>query len=197
MMTTQTPKKYKKDELPLLLEMRMIKVATEMFLRGARVPVVNALMPIKRERLMKLYLEVTGENPKTGPLPSDHTWYSSTTYPMRMVQSSILINIYRSLRKSSESALEAEIIVATFDLYNQHCKAIQAQPVITIVRAWHLIQQIRINSLTTCPCTHCKGEYVVPVGKLHARYECPLCVRTSSLKPEAYQKPEQDLQLAA
>jgi len=197
-MSSLEPRKYKKDDLPVLQEVRMIKVATDLFLRGARVPVVNALMPIKRERLMKLFLEVTGENPKTGPLPSDHTWYSSTTYPMRMVQSSILLNIYRSLRKSSKDALEAEIIVATYDLYNQHCIAIQAQPLLTIVRAWHLIQQIRINSLTTCPCTHCKGQYVVPVGKLHARYECPLCVRTSSLKPEAYQKLEsQEQKIAA
>ncbi len=190
-------KKYRKDEITVLLEMRMLKAAEEMFKRGARVPVVNALMPIKREKLMKLHVEVTGENPKTGPLPSDHSWYASTTYPMRLIQSSILIDIYRKIKTVSKDALEAEIIVSTFDLYLDHCRAINAEPLITFVRTWHLIQQIRINTLTTTCCQHCKGHYVVSVGKLHSRYECPLCVRTSSLKPETYQKTDKMLAIAA
>lgn len=190
-------KKYKKDDIPVLLEIRMLKAAEAMFKRGARVPVVNALMPIKRERLIKLHIEVTGENPKTGPLPSDHSWYSSTTYPMRMIQSSILIDLYKKIRPASRDALEAEVMISTYDLYLDHCKAIKAEPLITFVRTWHLIQQIRINTLMTTGCIHCKGHYVVSVGKLHSRYECPLCIRTSSLKPEMYQKSEKNLAIAA
>lgn len=177
-----------KDDLPVLLEMRMLKLAEEMFKRGARIPIVTALMPLKRDRLTKLHIEVTGQSPITGPLPSDHAWYSSTTYPMRMVQSSIVIDCYRKLKEKSKTALEAEIIIAAYDLYMEHCKAIKAEPLITFVRTWHLIQQVRINTLTTTKCQHCTGKYVVLVGKLHSKYECPLCVRTSSLRPEAYLK---------
>lgn len=192
---TSVDKKFK-EVIPVLLEVRMLKAAEEMFKRGARVPVVSALMPIKREKLMKLHVEVTGQNPITGPLPSDHSWYSSTTYPMRMVQSSIVVDAYRKLKKSSKESLEAEIIVAAYDLYVEHCNAIKAEPLITFVRTWHLIQQIRINSLATTKCIHCEGNYVVNVGKLHSKYECPLCVRSSSLKPEVYMKTK-EIQLAA
>lgn len=185
-----------KDDLPVLLEMRMLKVAEEMFKRGARVPIVTALMPLKRDRLMKLHIEVTGQTPITGPLPSDHSWYSSTTYPMRMIQSSIVIDCYRKLKQKSPTALEAEIIVAAYDLYMEHCRAIKAEPLITFVRTWHLIQQVRINSLTTTKCQHCHGKYVVMVGKLHQKYECPLCVRTFSLRPDLYAKTK-DAPLAA
>lgn len=181
------------DDLPVLLEVKMLKIAEEMFKRGARVPIVTALMPLKRERLMKLYVEVTGQTPITGPLPSDHSWYSSTTYPMRMIQSSIVIDYYRKLKKKSKTALEAEIIVAAYDLYLQHCSAIKAEPLITFVRTWHLIQQVRINTLTTTKCKHCEGNYVVMVGKLHHKYECPLCVRTSSLRPDLYAKSKNTL----
>ena len=187
----------RRDELPLLLEMKMMKIAAEMFKRGARVPVVTALLPLKRERLMRLHIEVTGVNPRTGPLPSDHSWYSSTTYPMRMVQSSVVIDIYRRIRNASPEALEAEVIVSCYDIYLKHCKAINAEPLITFVRTWHLIQQVRINTLSTVRCIHCKGKYVVMVGKLYQRYECPLCVRTPSLKPSAYNVLPEMTQLAA
>lgn len=197
MIVTSLEKKYKKNDIPVLLEMRMLKVAEAMFKRGARVPVVNALMPINRERLIKLHVEVTGKNPKTGPLPSDHSWYSSTTYPMRMIQSSILLDIYTRIKPVSKEALEAEVLVSTYDLYLDHCKAIKAEPLITFVRLWHLIQQIRINTLMTATCIHCKGHYVVTVGKLHSRYACLLCMRTPSLKPESYQKNERAMELAA
>lgn len=195
MTTSISEKKYKKTDIPVLLEMRMLKVAVEMFKRGARVPVVNALMPINRDRLMKLHIEVTGTNPKTGPLPSDHSWYSSTTYPMRMIQSSVLVDLYKKIRASSTNELEAEVIVAVYDLYLEHCQTIKAEPLISFVRTWHLIQQIRINTLMTTGCIHCKGQYVVLVGKLHSKYECPLCDRTSSLKPAMYQ-PVQSRNLA-
>ncbi len=185
-----------KEVIPVLLEMRMLKAAEEMFKRGARVPVVSALMPLKREKLMRLHVEVTGQNPITGPLPSDHTWYSSTTYPMRMIQSSVIVDSYRRLRESSKSALEAEIIIAAYDLHIEHCQAIKAEPLLTFVRCWHLIQQVRINSLATTKCVHCEGNYVVNVGRLNQKYECPLCVRSSSLKPEAYMKTK-DIALAA
>lgn len=183
-----TSDKKIRSEVPVLLEIRMLKAAEAMFLRGARVPVASALMPIKRDKLTRLFVEVTGQNPITGPLPSDHSWYSSTTYPMRMIQSSIVIDCYRKLKASSGNALEAELMVAAYDLYLEHCNAIKAEPLITFVRTWHLIQQVRINSLTTTECIHCNGNYVVTVGKLHNKYECPLCVRSSSLKPEVYLK---------
>jgi len=195
-MTLAIDRKHK-NKVPVLHELRMLKAAEEMFKRGARVPVVSALMPIKREKLMDLHVEVTGQNPITGPLPSDHSWYSSTTYPMRMIQSSIVVDAYRRLKSQSKDALEAEIIVAAYDLYLEHCKAIKADPLITFVRTWHLIQQIRIHTLTTTKCVHCSGQYVVTVGKLNSRYECPLCVRSSSLKPEVYLKTRESLSLAA
>jgi|GEM_PF-5682807 hypothetical protein len=182
-----TDKKIK-SEVPVLLEIRMLKAAEDMFKRGARVPIASALMPIKRDKLTKLFVEVTGQSPITGPLPSDHSWYSSTTYPMRMIQSSIVIDCYRKLKNSSKNALEAEVIVGAYDLYLEHCNAIKAEPLITFVRTWHLIQQVRINSLATTQCAHCHGNYVVTVGKLYSKYDCPLCVRSSSLKPEVYLK---------
>ena len=181
-------KRKLKEDLPVLLEVRMLKVAQEIFKRGGRLPIVTALMPLKRDRLMKLYIEVTGQTPITGPLPSDHTWYSNTTYPMRIIQSSIVIDCYRKIKQKAKSELEAEVLVATYDLYLEHCKAIKADPLITFVRTWHLIQQVRINSLTTIKCQQCTGKYVITVGKLQGKYDCPLCDRTSSLRPEVYLK---------
>lgn len=185
-----------KSRSSLLLELKLLAVAEQLFLRGARVPVAAALLPVKREKLMKLFTEVTGETPKTGPLPSDHHWYATTTYPMRIIQSSIMVEIYNRLRSSSKDALEAEIMISAYDLYLDHCKAINAESLLTFVRCWHLLQQIRINTLTTVPCVKCKGKYVVTVGKLYSKYECALCDRTASLRPQSYQKTEV-LQIAA
>lgn len=196
-MTANILPTYSKRATPVIEEMRMVKAAQEMFKRGARVPIVGALLPIKREKLIKLHIEVTGQTPTTGPLPSDHTWYSSNTYPMRTVQSSLLIDIYKKVKRSSTEAIEAEVLVATFDLFINQCSAIKAQPLITFVRAWHLIQQIRINNLITTGCIHCRGDFVVPSDRLHSKYECPLCDRKSSLKPAIYNRSTNALALAA
>ena len=111
---------------------------------------------------------------------------------MRIIQSSVLYNFYREIKEKSPNFLEAEIQVAAYDLYIDHCKtSIGADPLLSFVRAWHLIQQLRIKNLTTAKCKDCEGEYVVLTGKLYHKYVCPLCSRSASLRPDVYRRVEE------
>jgi flagellar transcriptional activator FlhC len=178
--------------MSVLMEKRIIAVAEQMIKRGARIPVVAAMTPLKKDKITQLYKEIVQDDPMTGPLPSEHIWYTRTTYPMRVVQSSLLYNFYQDVKARNPDALEAEVLVAAYDLYIDHCKnAIGAEPLLTFVRAWHLMQQIRIKNLTTARCTCCEGNYIVASGKLYSKYKCQLCDRTHSLRPGNYVRQEE------
>lgn len=177
--------------MSVLMEKRIISAAEEMIKRGARIPVVAAMLPIKKDRVALLYREIVQDDPMTGPLPSEHIWYTKTTYPMRVVQSSVLYNLYKDVKSRNQNALEAEILVAAFDLYLNHCKSIGAEPLLSFVRAWHLLQQLRIKNLTTARCMECEGNYVVASGKLYNNYVCQLCDRTYSLRPANYTRTQE------
>lgn len=177
-------------------QQKIIGIAAEMIKRGARVPVVEAMLPIKHQLADSLYRELTGEASKTGPLPSNHLWYISTLYPMRIVQSSLFIGYFKAVKLRSSNSMEAEILNAAYDLYLDHCVAIGAEPLITFCRAWHLLRELRIKNLTMAKCTCCSGEFVFDNARLRAQYQCPLCNRSSSLSAGRYRRRDAEISSA-
>lgn len=179
-----------------LQDQRIISIAAEMIKRGARVPVVEAMLPIRHNVADALYNEVTGEAAKTGPLPCNHLWYVNTLYPMRIVQSSILYGFHKAISKKSPNALQAEILIAAYDLYVSHCESIGAEQLITFCRAWHLLREIKIKNLIMAKCSCCSSSFVFDSTKLHFNYECPLCKRSPSLSASRYRRKEKDEAIA-
>ena len=78
----------------VLSEAKQIQLASELIKLGARLQVLEANSNLSRERLVKLYKEITGVSPPKGMLPFSEDWFTSWQPNMH---SSLFINIYKYL----------------------------------------------------------------------------------------------------
>ena len=79
----------------VLTEARQIQLASELITLGARLQVLEVNTNLSRERLIKLYKEITGVSPPKGMLPYSEDWFISWQPNMH---STLFINIhYRHL----------------------------------------------------------------------------------------------------
>ena len=168
-----------------LTELERIKaaqVAIELIKRGARTPIVKSMSPLDRTYISKLYLEVTGNKSPTGPLPSDPTWFTLSSVPMRLIESSQFVGLYKSIKKHAKDATEAELLVQVYDEYMRHCESQEKEPRLNMNRCWSLIQLYKMAELELIPCTCCGVGIVQPAYTLRKDFVCCICKRTSSLK---------------
>lgn len=157
-------------------------LAMELIERGARAPIVKSMSPLDRTAIGKLYKEVTGKTSPTGPLPSDPTWFTQTSVPMRLIESSMFIGLYISIKKRSKDANEAQLLIQVYDEYIRHCVTQDKEPRLNINRCWSLVQLYKMGELEMIPCTCCNIGIVQPTYTLRRDFVCCICKRTSSLK---------------
>lgn len=155
----------------VITEARQIDLAVELIRLGARLAVLEAETNLSRERLLKLYKEVMGKSPSKGMLPYSTDWFMSWR---PNIHSSLFIDTYRYLEAhAGVSGIEA--IVKAYKLYLEHVQAQGMERVLSVTRAWSLVRFFDAKMLTTIPCTHCKGHFVVHTLDLNRDYVCGMC----------------------
>lgn len=175
----------------LVEEMKYRKIAIEMILRGARVPVVKSMSPLDMSTLTKLYKDVTGTTSPTGPLPADPNWFASSTLPWRMLQASFFAGVYESISARSPDAIAAEVLIEAYDLYVRHCHQLQREPAMNFTRCWTLMRLVKMSELELVECTCCHNRIIQPAFTLKSHFVCCLCNRSTSLKPKNWNKSDQ------
>jgi flagellar transcriptional activator FlhC len=156
----------------VVTEVQEIQLAIELINLGARLQLLESETSLSRERLLKLYKELKGVSPPKGMLPFSTDWFI-TWQPN--IHSSLFINIHRYLVEHARiSGIEA--IMKAYKLYlEQTGVAADAEPVLSLTRAWTLVRFFESKMLSTACCSKCAGEFVVHNLDLNNDYTCGLC----------------------
>jgi flagellar transcriptional activator FlhC len=155
----------------VLGDARQIALASDLIRLGARLQVLESETTLSRERLLKLYKEIVGKSPPKGMLPFSTDWFM-TWQPN--IHSSLYMNLYQSLNRSSELD-EIEVVIHAYRLYREYIGRLGMPEVLSITRAWRLTKFFDAGMLTTTPCTECAGNFVVHTYELTGGYVCGLC----------------------
>jgi len=152
-------------------DVREIERASQLIRLGARVQLLESELSVSRERLLRLYREIRRKSPPKGMLPFSTDWFMAW---QPNIHSSLFLNVYEYLNKSSELD-QIDALIKAYELYLEHVSTGGLEPVLTVTRAWRLIKFIDSGMLRTTPCRTCHGRFVVHTNDLYDRYRCGLC----------------------
>ncbi len=155
----------------ILTEAKQIQLATELIKLGSRLQVLEVYSNLSRERLVKLYKEITGVSPPKGMLPYSEDWFMSWQPNMH---SSLFMGMYNYIVNNTE-VKGIDAIIKGYKLYLEHIEVNKLQRVLSITRAWTLVRFIDSNVLCMAPCTKCKGRFLVHSLEIHSNHVCGLC----------------------
>lgn len=155
----------------ILTEAKQIQLATELVKLGARLQVLEVYTDLSRERLVKLYKEITNVSPPKGMLPYSEDWFISWQPNMH---SSLFIGIYNYIVANADiNGINA--IIKSFKLYLEHIEANKLQRILSLTRAWTLVRFIESKVLCMTVCTKCSGNFLVHSLEIHSNHVCGLC----------------------
>jgi len=155
----------------VLNDVAQIELAKGFIDMDARLQVLESETTLSREKLIRLYKEIKKKSPPKGMLPFSTDWFM-TWQPN--IHSSLFINLYQSLIKSTEID-ESVAILHAFRMYRDEIANLGLPEVLSMTRAWRLVKFFDAGMLTSTPCTTCKGQFVVHTFELVKDYECGLC----------------------
>lgn len=155
----------------ILTEAKQIQLATELIKLGSRLQVLEVYSNLSRERLVKLYKEITGVSPPKGMLPYSEDWFMSWQPNMH---SSLFMGMYNYIINNTE-VKSIDAIIKSYKLYLEHIEVNKLQRVLSITRAWTLVRFIDSDVLTMAPCKKCKGRFLVHSLEIHSNHVCGLC----------------------
>lgn len=155
----------------IVSEAGQIQLAVELIQLGARMQVLEAETSLSRERLLKLYKEVTGVSPPKGMLPYSADWFLTW---MPNIHASLFAEIHRYLTTYAE-ARGVQAIAKAYRLYLEHVAVHGLERELSFTRAWTLVRFLEAKILKTASCAECGGNFVVHALDLHRNYVCGLC----------------------
>jgi flagellar transcriptional activator FlhC len=155
----------------VLDDARQVGRAIGLIQLGARLQVLECETDLSYDRLLRLYKEVAGKSPAKGQLPFSPDWFLSA---QPNVHASLFLNTYHYLAKAS--ALEPiDAIMKAFKLYGEQAALCGLEPLLSVTRAWKLVEFIDSGKLVTTRCTCCSGHFVTDRYENPATFECGLC----------------------
>lgn len=138
---------------------------------GARLQLLQEETSLSRERLLKLYKEVTGHSPSRGMLPYSTDWFLSW---QPNIHSSLFMGIYQFLAKNA--ALSGlELLIKSYRLYLEQIGVSGDEPILSITRAWFLVRFLDASMLQLTACNACGGHFVVHAREICEDYVCGVC----------------------
>lgn len=153
-------------------EAQQVKIAIDLIELGARLQLLQQETSLSRERLLRLYKEVKGESPSKGMLPYSTDWFIGW---QPNIHSSLFMGIYRFLVKNA-GIDGAHALITAYRLYLDQVQGIEdAEPVLSITRAWFMIRFFNAGMLQLVPCKECGGDFVTHADDLHNNYVCGIC----------------------
>ena len=155
----------------VLNDSRQVQCATRLIQLGARLQVLESVTDLSYERLLRLYKEVAGHSPSKGQLPFSTDWFL-TWQPN--IHASLFMNLYRYLNKAS-ALDEIEVVMKAYTLYSEQVGQCAVEPLLSITRAWRLVQFMDNQMLTITPCARCGGHFVTELYVDPRTHVCGLC----------------------
>jgi flagellar transcriptional activator FlhC len=138
---------------------------------GARMQVLETELALPRDRLIRLYREVTGVSPPKGLLPSSADWYMTW---MANIHSSLFYNTYLFLKNEAQCT-HLDALTKAYRLYREHCTNAGAETLLDLTRAWTLVRFFSGGILQMTQCCRCSGKFVAYKYDRPAGKACALC----------------------
>ncbi len=155
----------------VLAEAQQIRCASELIELGARLQLLQEETSLSRERLLKLFKEVTGRSPSKGMLPYSTDWFMSW---QPNIHSSLFMGVHQFLVQNARLS-RIERIIKSYRLYLEQVAVSGEEPILSITRAWFLIRFMDAGMLQLKPCTSCGGHFVVHAQELYEDFVCGIC----------------------
>lgn len=155
----------------LLKEAEQIELAKTFVGMGARLSLLESVTTLSKERLASLYRELHGKSPPKGQLPFSTDWYLGW---QPNIHSSLFLAYYNSLGKRCKLSQEWRIATA-YGMYSDQAQKLGLPLVLSITRAWRLIQFTAAGMLKLTHCVQCKGKFATNPLDLNNHYVCGLC----------------------
>ncbi len=155
----------------VIAEAQQIQFAVEMIELGARLQLLQEETSLSRERLLKLYKEVTGHSPSRGLLPYSTDWFISW---QPNIHSSLFIGIYQFLDKNAALS-RLELLIKSYRLYLEQIGISADVPILSFTRAWFLIRFLEAGLLQLTHCNSCAGRFVGLANAYYENYVCGVC----------------------
>lgn len=153
-------------------EARQVKTAIDLIELGARLQLLQEETSLSRERLLRLYKEIKGESPSKGMLPYSTDWFMSW---QPNIHSSLFMDIYRFLVINA-GIDGVQALITAYRLYLDQVQGIEdAEPALSITRAWFLVRFFKAGMMQLSPCKECGGYFVAHANELHGNYVCGIC----------------------
>jgi flagellar transcriptional activator FlhC len=153
-------------------EAAQVKIAVDLIEMGARLQLLQEETSLSRERLLRLYKEIKGESPSKGMLPYSTDWFMSW---QPNIHSSLFMDIHQFLIKYAGIG-GVQALITAYRLYLDQVQGIEdAEPVLSITRAWFLIRFFNAGMMQLTPCRECGGHFVIHTNELHGNYVCGIC----------------------
>ncbi|RDK97457.1 flagellar transcriptional regulator FlhC [Enterobacillus tribolii] len=160
------------SERSIIREARDIQLAMELISLGARLQMLESETQLSRGRLIKLYKELRGSPPPKGMLPFSTDWFMTWE---QNVHSSMFYNAYAFLRQATDLH-GVEAVVSAYKLYLEQCpQGENAEPLLSLTRAWTLIRFIDSGMLEPAVCTCCEGLFISYAHQPAHNFVCSLC----------------------
>ncbi len=154
-------------------EIQQVRIAIDLIEMGARLQLLQEETTLSRERLLRLYKEIKGKSPSKGMLPYSTDWFISWH---ANIHSSLFMSIYEFLlRNAGIDGVQA--LITTYRLYLDQVQGVDddAEPVLSITRAWFLIRFFKAGMMQLSVCNECGGGFVTHANELHENYVCGIC----------------------
>ena len=155
----------------VLQEARDVQRAITLIELGARLQFIEAEVSLSRERLLRLYKEVSGKSPSKGQLPFSTDWFM-TWQPN--IHASLFLNIHEYLNKVAEMD-EIDVVIKAYQLYQEQAAAQNLEQLLSVTRAWRLVKFVDNGMLTMTRCSKCGGHFVTHPHEVAKHYVCGLC----------------------
>jgi len=172
---SRTPVESVKARRSLVADAQDVDRVRQLVELGARIQLLEAVSNLPRERLVRIYKEVRGESPPKGMLPFSSEWFM-TWQPN--IHGSLFLNLYQRLIKSAPLE-DADAMIMAYRMYKEQVLLVGLDPVLSITRAWRLVQFVDGGILTMASCGCCTGQFVVHRYELLEHFRCGLCAPPS------------------
>ncbi len=155
----------------VVADAREVGRAVDLIRMGARLQVLQSEIALSRERLLRLYKEVSGASPSKGMLPFSTDWFM-TWQPN--IHSSLFINLFNGVSKAN-GIDRVDALVKAFRLYQEHLQLCGLPEILSVTRAWRLVKFFEAGMLDSASCTECGGRFVIHKYEPITGFICGLC----------------------
>lgn len=168
-MGTDTHLRLTKQTNILELETKL-RLAQGIIKEGGRTSIVRSICGISKASAIQLHYEVMGSPPIAGMLPSDPEWIVKS--PLNNLHGSAFYLIFKKIYDTCETS-KAGAYLNAYLIYKDTLR--NRQLPLDINRAWHIVQQISMNTIGAKQCDRCCLHYVY-LHEYPAPYRfCPVC----------------------